>query len=412
MISLEPIKTLGIKEFRNLLTGRFFLILAFRMLATVMGWWVYQLTKDPFAIGLIGLAEVIPAVSTALYAGHVIDNTEKKRLLLVVNFAYILLISLLLIPAFYNEKLLHFNNKEVTYFIYTIIFITGICRAFLGPLVPSMIPKIVSREKLANAITLNQATFLGASVSGHALGGFFIHWFGIGGTLLWVVILMFAAALFFFRLNLHPSENTGVKPPVWESMREGIAYIYKTKEVLGAITLDLFAVLFGGAVAMIPVYASDILKVGSKGFGVLNAAADIGAMMVIIFLSFVPLKKNQGKILLFAVAGFGICIIAFGLSELYWLSFGLLVLSGMLDGISVVIRGTIVQLKTPDHIRGRVLSVNSIFIMSSNELGQFESGVAAKLLGVVRSVVFGGTMTLLTAIVVGLSAPKLRKMKY
>jgi len=197
-----------------------------------------------------------------------------------------------------------------------------------------------------------------------------------------------------------------------ESMREGIAYIYKTKEILGALCLDMFAVLFGGAVAMIPVYATDILKVGSEGFGLLNAASDIGSMCIIAFLAFVPLKKNQGKILLVAVAGFGLCIIGFGLSKLYWLSFGFLMLSGMLDGISVVIRGTIVQLKTPEYIRGRVLSVNSIFIMSSNEMGQFESGVAAKLLGVVRSVVFGGTMTVLIALIVGTSVPKLRRMNY
>ena len=197
-----------------------------------------------------------------------------------------------------------------------------------------------------------------------------------------------------------------------QSMREGIAYIYKTKEILGALCLDMFAVLFGGAVAMIPVFATDILKVGAEGFGLLNAASDIGSMCIIAFLAFVPLKKNQGKILLVAVAGFGLCIIGFGLSEWYWLSFFLLVCSGMLDGISVVIRGTIVQLKTPDYIRGRVLSVNSIFIMSSNEMGQFESGLAAKLLGVVRSVVFGGSMTVLIALLVGTTVPKLRKMQY
>ena len=197
-----------------------------------------------------------------------------------------------------------------------------------------------------------------------------------------------------------------------ESMREGIAYIYKTKEILGALCLDMFAVLFGGAVAMIPVFASDILNVGAEGFGLLNAASDIGAMMIIMTLAFIPLRKNQGKILLIAVAGFGICIIGFGLSKLYWLSFFFLVMSGILDGISVVIRGTIVQLKTPEKIRGRVLSVNSIFIMSSNELGQFESGVAAKLLGVVRSVVVGGSLTLLIALFVGTKFPKLRNMRY
>ena len=412
MISLKPIHTLKIPEFRNLMTGRFFLVLSFRMLATLMGWWIYQLTKDPFAIGLIGLSEVIPAVSTALYAGHVIDNSEKKKLLLICNYAYVFLIGLLAIPAFFSHQLLHFSNLQISYFIYVVIFFTGFCRAFLGPIVPSMIPKIVSRDQLPNAITLNQATFLTASVSGHALGGFLIHWIDISGTILVVVGLMIFSSLFFWLLNKHPSENTDKTMGVVKSMREGLAYIYKTKEILGALCLDMFAVLFGGAVAMIPVFATDILKVGAEGFGLLNAASDIGSMCIIAFLAFVPLKKNQGKILLVAVGGFGLCIIGFGLSHLYWLSFGLLVASGMLDGISVVIRGTIVQLKTPDHIRGRVLSVNSIFIMSSNEMGQFESGVAAKLFGVVRSVIFGGTMTVLIALLVGSSVPKLRKMNY
>ena len=412
MISLTPIQTLKIPEFRNLMTGRFFLVLSFRMLATLMGWWIYQLTKDPFAIGLIGLSEVIPAVSTALYAGHVIDNSEKKKLLLICNYAYVFLISLLIIPAFFGNELLHFDNKEISYFIYAVIFFTGFCRAFLGPIIPSMIPKIVSKDVLPNAITLNQGTFLTASVVGHALGGFLIHWIDISGTILVVVGLMIFSSVFFWMIKKHPSENTQKEIGVMQSMREGITYIYKTKEILGALCLDMFAVLFGGAVAMIPVFASDILKVGADGFGLLNAASDIGSMMIIVTLSFIPLRKNQGKILIGVVAGFGLCIIGFGLSKLYWLSFLFLMLSGIFDGISVVIRGTIVQLKTPDHIRGRVMSANSIFIMSSNEMGQFESGVAAKLLGVVRSVVFGGTMTVLIALFVGKFVPKLRKMEY
>lgn len=412
MISNQPVQTLKIPEFRNLMAGRFLLVVSFRMLATLLGWWVYELTNDPFAIGLIGLSEVIPAVSSALYAGHVIDNSEKKRLLLICNYSYVLLIGILAFLAFYESDVHHFTNQQVTYFIYATVFFTGFCRAFLGPLVPSMIPKVVGTGKLASAITVNQGTFLTASVTGHALGGFFIHWFGISGTLFIVLGLMLSASLFFWSINRHYSENAGKEIAVLDSMKEGLQYIYRTREVLGAMILDMFAVLFGGAVAMIPVFARDILKVGSQGFGFLNAASDIGAMLIIITLSFIPLRKNQGKILLVAVAGFGICIIGFGLSQWYWLSFFFLVLSGILDGISVVIRGTIVQLKTPEHLRGRVLSVNSIFIMSSNELGQFESGVAAKLLGVVKSVVFGGSMTLLIALTVAKKFPKLRKMQY
>lgn len=411
MISLSPLKTLKIIEFRNLLTGRFFIILAFRMLATLLGWWVYQLTKDPFSIGLIGLSEVIPAVSCALYAGHVIDMNEKKKLLLICTYLYVFLIGLLLIPAFYNVEL-HFSGHEITYFIYGVVFFTGIVRAFIGPIVPSMIPKIVQKVNLPSAITLNQATFLISSVCGHAAGGFLIGFFGVKWTIVVVISLILIASVFFWQLRQQHSEYKKGEIKVLESMREGISYIFKTKEILGALCLDMFAVLFGGAVAMIPVFATDILNSSAEGFGLLNAASDIGSMIVITTLSIIPLRKNQGKILLFVVAGFGLCIIGFGLSHYYWLSFMFLVLSGMLDGISVVIRGTIVQLKTPDHIRGRVLSVNSIFIMSSNEMGQFESGLMAKILGVVRSVVFGGGMTVLIALLIGSMNSKLRKMQY
>lgn len=411
MISLTPLQTLQNVEFRNLLTGRFFIVLAFRMLATLLGWWVYQLTKDPFSIGLIGFSEVIPAVSCALYAGHVIDMNEKKRLLLICNYVYIFLIGLLLIPAFLNVEM-HFTGYQITYFIYGVIFLTGIARAFIGPIVPSMIPKIVKKENLPNAITLNQATFLISSVCGHAIGGLLIGYVGVKWTLVVILSLIFLASLFFWQLKKQHSEHKKEMVNVVESMREGISYIFKTKEILGALCLDMFAVLFGGAVAMIPVFATDILNSGAEGFGLLNAASDIGAMFIITILSIVPLRKNQGKILLAVVTGFGLCIIGFGLSKLYWLSFIFLVMSGMLDGISVVIRGTIVQLKTPDHIRGRVLSVNSIFIMSSNEMGQFESGGMARLMGVVPSVVFGGCMTVLVALLVGSTNPKLRKMQY
>lgn len=411
MISAQPLQTLRIREFRNLMSGRFILVLSFRMLATLLGWWIYQVTKDPFAIGLIGLSEVIPAVSTALYAGHVIDNSEKKRLLLLCIYAYILFTALLTIPAFFARG--YFKDSGITpLFIYAVIFCTGFCRAFIGPVIPSILPNSVPKDVLPNAVTINQATFLTASVCGHALAGFLIYAIDISGTLFCILGMMILASLFFLGLKEYPAEVKSEKVSVVESMREGISYIYKTKEILGALCLDMFAVLFGGAVAMVPVFAADILGVGSQGFGLLNAASDIGAMLIIITLSFLPLRANQGKFLIAAVAGFGLCIVGFGLSRLYWLSFGFLVLSGILDGISVVIRGTIVQLKTPDHIRGRVLSVNSIFIMSSNEMGQFESGLAAKLLGVVRSVVFGGVMTVLIAATVGLSVPKLRKMQY
>ena len=266
---------------------------------------------------------------------------------------------------------------------------------------------------MQNAITWNQGTWLTASVAGHALAGFCIAYINNSGTLVVVTLLMAFAFAILTTINKKPAavSNTGNKR-TWDSVKEGLDFVFSTKEVLGALSLDLFAVLFGGAVAMVPVYAKDILKVGPIGFGWLNGASDIGSIIIVVLLAIFPLKRKQGRTLLLVVAGFGICIITFALSELFWLSFGALLISGLLDGISMVVRGTIVQLKTPDAMRGRVMSVNSMFINSSNELGQFESGVAAKLLGVVRSVVFGGVMTLLVVAVTWVKAPTLRKMEY
>ena len=275
-----------------------------------------------------------------------------------------------------------------------------------------MIGSIIPKELLANATTWNQGIWLSASVIGHALVGFLIVGLGNTGALLIICTLVITGLAYLFQLKLKPPLNEKGEKKTIESVKEGLRFVFSTKEVLGALSLDLFAVLFGGAVAMIPVFAKDILKTGPVGFGWLNAAADIGSILVVIGLTMFPLKKQQGKKLLFAVGGFGICIILFGISQLYWLSFTVLLLSGLLDGISMVIRGTILQLKTPDHMRGRVMSVNSMFINSSNELGQFESGVASKLMGVVPSVVFGGSMTILVVVITWLKAPSLRKMEY
>ena len=296
--------------------------------------------------------------------------------------------------------------------IYIVIFGTGIIRAFTGPVFSAMIAYMVPRNHLQNATTWSQGTWLSASVTGHAVGGFLIAGVGITGTLIAVCCLITTAFFFLIKIEKKPAGNIKGVVRTWESVKEGLRFVFKTKELLGAISLDLFAVLFGGAVALIPIYARDILKVGPQGFGFLNGAADLGSIFIVIILTLFPLQKNQGKKLLLVVAGFGICIIIFGISKIFILSFGALLISGILDGISVVIRGTITQLKTPDNMRGRVMSVTSMFVNSSNELGQFESGVMAKLLGTVPSVVFGGSMTLLVVIATWFKAPTLRKMEY
>lgn len=390
--------------------GRFLFIMGLRMMTTVVGWWIYELTGDPFAIGLLGLSEVIPAVSFALYAGHVIDKSEKRKLLLKGVFFYFLCAAILvLLSTKFTEE--HLSNRQIAICIYAIIFFTGIIRSFAGPVTNVLLAYIVPKETLANATTWSQGTWLSASVTGHAMGGFLIALVGITGTLITICTLITFAFVVFTVIKPRKSVSINIAK-TWESVKEGLRFVYKTKEVLGALTLDLFAVLFGGAVAMVPVYAKDILKVGAEGFGMLNAAIDIGAIFIVILLTVFPMQQKQGRKLFFAVAGFGTCIIIFALSKSFLLSFVALLIAGMLDGISVVVRGTILQLKTPLELRGRVMSVNSMFINSSNELGQFESGLAAKMFGVIPSVVFGGGMTLLVVIITWFKAPGLRKLEY
>ncbi len=407
----DPFIAVRIPEYRNLLQGRFIFIMGLRMMATLVGWWIYQLTNDPFAIGLVGLSEVIPAVSLALYAGHVIDQSEKRKLLLKGVILYFIAASIL---VFISSRFManHLSNHWITVCIYIVIFCTGIVRSFTGPVFGAMIAYIVPRADLQNATTWSQGTWLFASVTGHAAGGFLIGGVGITGTLIVISCLIIIALFFLIKVKPKPASNIKGAIRTWESVKEGLRFVIKTKELLGAFSLDLFAVLFGGAVALIPIYARDILKVGPQGFGFLNGAADLGSIIIVIILTLFPMKRGHGKKMLIAVAGFGICIIIFGISKVFILSFIALLISGMMDGISVVVRGTITQLKTPDHMRGRVISVSSMFVNSSNELGQFESGLTAKLFGTIQSVVIGGGMTLLVVIATWLKAPSLRKMEY
>lgn len=407
----DPFGALKISEFRNLMIGRFLFIMGLRMMGTLVGWWIYELTNEPFAIGLIGLAEVIPAVSLALYAGHVIDISEKRKLLLKgVALYWICAIALLVLSS--NIGSGAFSNLQIAIGIYFVIFCTGIIRSFTGPSFGTLVGEIMPKDLLQNATTWSQGIWLSASVLGHAIVGFFIAGFGNTGSL-WIVLGMVTIGFVFIsKIKPKPPHKQEVEQKTLESVKEGIRFVVQTKEVLGALSLDLFAVLFGGAVAMIPVFAKDILKVGPIGFGWLNAAADIGAILIIFIITIFPVHQQQGKKLLMAVAGFGICIIVFALSTTFWISFTALLLSGILDGFSMIVRGTIVQLKTPNHMRGRVMSVNSMFINSSNELGQFESGLAARAMGVVPSVVFGGIMTLIVVTTTWFKAPSLRKMEY
>jgi MFS family permease len=406
----SPLAVLRIPEFRNFIFGRFVFIMGLRMMGTLVAWWMYELTGDAFYIGMIGLAEAVPAVGLSLYAGFIIDKSEKRKLLLRTVILYAVCVIILLGVStnwFHGE----FGNKLIIIFIYTVIFFTGAIRAFSGPSFGAIIASMVPRELLIYASQLSSTSWLVASITGHAMAGFLIVWLQVTGTFMVILTLILIGLFSLFKIKEKPASLT-VEKKTLEAVGEGLKYVFKTKEVLAALSLDLFAVLFGGAVAMVPVYAKDILHVSPIGFGWLNAASDIGSICMVIALTLSPMKKKQGIKLLLAVAGFGICVIIFGISKWYWLSFVALMVSGLLDGVSVVVRSNIIQLKTPDELRGRVMSVNSMFINSSNEIGQFESGVAAKFMGAIPSVIFGGCMTLFIVITTWIKAPSLKKLEY
>lgn len=411
LLQVKSLSPLQHKEFRLFVVARFFLIMALRMLGTVAAYQVFQLTKKTFSIGLIGLSEFIPVFLLALYAGHVIDRSDKRTLLLKGILTYSLcVVALIVITSPWFSRNVHTSTPQ--YFFYGVIFCTGAIRAFAGPTTNAIISQLVPRDILHFAANISSSTWLAASITGHASAGFFIAWFGVHATFYIMLGYVLIAALLVSMIRRKPVLNTRTDMKAWDSMKEGLRFVLNNKIMLGAISLDLFAVLFGGVVALIPAYADDILKVGPIGFGFLNAAMDIGSVIMITTLTIWPMKKRQGYRLMYAVAGFGLCIIIFGLSKVFWLSFIALMAAGMLDGISVIIRGTILQLTTPDDKRGRVSSVNSMFINSSNELGQFESGTMSSLMGIVPSVIFGGCMTLLVVVITWFRAPGLRKFEY
>ena len=406
--SLSP---LNHKEFRFYVFVRFFYIMALRMVATVVAYKLFHITGSSFSIGIVGLAEFIPVFSLALYAGHVIDRSDKRTLLLKGILSYSLCVLGLIIitmPSIENNL----SVKNLSWLFYGTVFLTGIIRSFAGPTSNAIIAQLVPRNILQFAASISSTSWLAASIFGHASAGFLIAFIGVHATFYIILFYVLLAAIVLSRIEKKPILHTNLAIKAWDSVKEGLRFVFNHKTLLGAISLDLFAVLFGGAVALIPEFADRILKVGPIGFGWLNAAIDIGSIIMIIIITFSPLRRHQGRILMYVVAGFGLCIILFGLSRFYWLSFAVLLIAGMLDGTSVVIRGTILQLTTPDEMRGRVSSVNSMFINSSNELGQFESGFTARIMGAAPAVIFGGSMTLLVVILSWFKAPSLRKFEY
>jgi len=405
----DPYSALRFKEFNIFLLLRFAMVFGWSMQFIVIEWEVYSLTKNPLSLGIIGLMEIIPAVSMALFAGHIVDQKEKKGLLFkcILGFSVISLgLFLFTWPPFIKD----FSKNTILYSIYFFVFLGGLVRAFLGPTIFSLLALIVPKKIYPNAATWSSSVWQISSVLGPAVAGFSINWIGVHWSMSIVLFCSLLALMALTQIETKPILNPKIGEPIMESLKEGVKFVFDNKTILGALSLDMIAVLFGGAVALLPIFAQDILNVGPEGFGVLRAAPAVGAFLMLIISAYIPFTKNAGMKLLIAVFAFGVCIIVFGLSSIFWLSVAALFLSGVFDGFSVVIRQTILQLKTPDHMRGRVAAVNSIFVGSSNELGAFESGLTAKLMGTVTAVVFGGAMTLITVCITGAVSPAFRKL--
>ena len=404
----DPYIALRFWEFRNFTIARLCITIASQMQAVIVGWQIYEITKDPLSLGLIGLAEAIPSISVLFFSGHITDTSDRKKIVMASVFLMSICSILLLIIA---SGSLNFTDQMTVYGIYAVIFLSGIGRGFSAPSFFAFVSQLVPKEILPNAITWNTTTWQTGAVSGPAIGGLLYGIIGATNTYVTILIFWIIAIVLLIPIKKKPKPEHLESQSLTEQLTAGLKFVFKKKIILGAISLDLFAVLFGGAVALLPIFAGEILFVGPEGLGALRAAPSIGAVIMAVYMTRKPLTKHAGRNLIIGVFGFGICIIVFGLSRNFFLSFAALLLSGAFDSVSVVIRATIIQLMTPDNMKGRVSAVNSIFIGSSNEIGAFESGVAAKFLGTVPSVIFGGIMTLLIVSFVTIISPRMRKLK-
>ncbi|MBK8549915.1 MAG: MFS transporter [Ignavibacteria bacterium] len=404
----DPYAGLRFWEFRNFTVARLCITIASQIQAVIVGWQIYEITKDPLSLGLIGLAEAIPSISVLLFAGHITDTNDRKKIVMASVFLMTFCSLLLLVISTDSVNL--FTDHKVTA-MYAAIFLSGIGRGFSAPSFFAFVSQLVPKETLPNAITWNTTSWQIGAVTGPAIGGLLYGFIGPTNTYVTIVIFWILAISLISPIKRKPKPEILETQTLKEKLTAGLKFVFERKIILGAISLDLFAVLFGGAVALLPIFAAEILFVGPQGLGILRAAPSVGAVIMAIYMTRHPFTKNAGRNLIISVFGFGMCIIIFGLSKNFFLSLLILALSGGFDSVSVVIRATIIQLMTPDNMKGRVSAVNSIFIGSSNEIGAFESGVAAKLLGTVPSVIFGGVMTLLIVSFVTVMSPRMRKLK-
>jgi len=391
----DPYAALRYREFRSYLGMRFFFTFAYQMQAVIIGFHIYHLTKDPLALGLVGLCEAIPAIGIALYGGYVADKSEKRGLLLKI-FIGVFLCSLVMLIATSQQMHAYVPVSYIIPIMYTMVFGIGIARGFFSPATFSLMAQIIPKELYPNSSTWNSSSYMMASILGPAAGGLIYGFYGITVTYSIILLFIFISLVCIFFLKSHPPTYVP-KESIIKSLTQGVQFVFKSKMMLGAMSLDLFSVFFGGAVALLPVFANDILKVGSEGLGLMRAAASGGAVLTMLAMTRISPMDKPWRNLLIAVVGFGTSIICYGLSKNFYLTLVFLFLEGSFDSVSVIIRSTIMQLLTPDEMRGRVSAVNSMFIGSSNEIGAFESGLTAKLMRTVPAVVFGGCMTILVA---------------
>ncbi len=389
-------------DFRWLLLGHAALTFAREAQIVVIGWQVFELTRDPLSLGLVGLAEGVPLIGFTLYAGHVADHMP-RRALAIAGAAGMLASAIALLVLT--------HEMHVVWPIYAAVFAGGTARAFVRPAVSALGAELVPRELYPNAVAWRTSIWHLAAIAGPAAGGL-VYGFAGPTAAYGAVVVMMAAAVVAFLTVRHRARPAALQEevPVAESVKIGLRFVLREPVLLAAMTLDLFSVLFGGATALLPIFA-EMLGAGPQGLGVLRAAPAVGSIGVALFLAHRPPMRRAGSTLLACVAIFGASMVAFALSREFALSFAMLLVGGMADGVSVVIRAVLVQTRAPEHMLGRVNSVNQIFIGASNEIGAFESGVAARLLGVVPSVVFGGVLTLIVVAMTTWRAPQLRKLR-
>jgi len=410
-ISTDPYAALRYPEFVNLITANSLITAAIMIQEVVIGYELYKLTHDPLSLGFIGLAEALPYISIALFGGHYADRKDKKTMM-QISQSVIVCCSLGLIWVMYPEHRSQFSMTSLLLTVYGILAAIGFAKGFYSPASSSMKAFLTPREVYSNAATWSSTFWQVGAIAGPGIAGFLYAYFGLINTL-WVVVALFVIGqVLLAMISKKPiPETTGPAVDVWQSIKEGIKFVYEKKILFYATSLDLAAVLFGGVIAILPVFAEDILKVGAEGLGIMRAAPSVGAVLTIFATAYFAPTRNAWRNMLIAVAGFGVATLVFAVSTNFWLSVAMLFLTGAFDAISVVIRQTILQVVPPDHMRGRVISVNSVFISSSNEIGAFESGLAAKLMGTVPSVLLGGGLTMVIVTWVWLRSKELFGVK-